>query len=896
MSADCTAVRIASEFSVPAWYCVWKAMYRVIRSRVAPVASANDCSNSVPALARTELTGAPSSRVAASCAEIASSTTHTLITASAWVLRSAIPFVGWPMPSASCTTLLLRSWSRSSWVSTVSSTVATALGWSAAPHDDSAIAPRAMPTARTVRRITAATLLSGERSGPASRGNQLAQEADEVLGRAGPALDRDDELLEVVLDERFAVEPAQAHLLAGLQLDRRQARLVRLDLQVAQAEAVALGAQRADVEQRLRRVRDGAIPVLPLDADVVDLGRCRDVGQPPVRLQAQLLLLDVVLRQERIGRHVELDLARLLHRLALHLPDGLGDHLAVEVVADRGDVPALRLAEQVAGAADLQVAHRDLEPRTEVGGLADRLQPLVGLLGQPGLGRVEQVGVGPAAAAADAAAQLVHLAEAEQVGPLDDERVHGRHVDAALDDRGAHEDVVAAFPEVDDDLLERALVHLPVGDGDARLGDQLAQARGGHVDRLHPVVHPEHLPLTEQFPADRLDGDALVVAADVGEDRLAIGRRGLQQRQVADADEAHLQGARDRRGGQGDHVHVDLQLLHRLLGLDAEALLLVDDEEAEVLELDAVLQQTVGADDAIDLARFEAGEHLAGLLGGEEAAEHLDADRVAGEAVGEGVAVLGGQQRGRGEHRDLLAVLDRLERRPDGRRGLAEADVAAHQAVHRVGPLHVDLDVVDRLALVGGLDEREGVLHLVLPGRVHGERMPGRVDPLLVEQDELLGDLPHGAADLVLGLGEVGAAEAVQRRRLAADVLAQGVDLVAGDVQLVAALVRQEEVVALDPADGPLGHALVPADAVLVVDDVRTGLEVLEDGRALALARPGATVGAAPAGEVRLGDHGQLGRRDRAAAVQRSDGDRPAGPGQVGGRIDQPEVEAALQQ
>ncbi len=129
-----------------------------------------------------------------------------------------------------------------------------------------------------------------------------------------------------------------------------------------------------------------------------------------------------------------------------------------------------------------------------------------------GLGGVEQVGVGPAAAAADAAAQLVHLAEAEQVGALDDEGVHRRHVDAALDDRRAHEHVVAALPEVDDDLLQRALVHLPVGDGDARLGHQLAQPAGGHVDRLHPVVHPEHLALAEQLAADRLDGDALVVA------------------------------------------------------------------------------------------------------------------------------------------------------------------------------------------------------------------------------------------------------------------------------------------------------------------------------------------------------------------------------------------------
>ena len=72
--------------------------------------------------------------------------------------------------------------------------------------------------------------------------------------------------------------------------------------------------------------------------------------------------------------------------------------------------------------------------------------------------------------------KLVHLAQAQQVGALDDERVDRRHVDAALDDGGAHQHVEAAFPEVDDDLLERTLVHLPVGDGDARLGHQLAQS------------------------------------------------------------------------------------------------------------------------------------------------------------------------------------------------------------------------------------------------------------------------------------------------------------------------------------------------------------------------------------------------------------------------------------
>ncbi len=151
--------------------------------------------------------------------------------------------------------------------------------------------------------------------------------------------------------------------------------------------------------------------------------------------------------------------------------------LDVEVVADRGDVAGLVGAEQVARAADLEVAHRDLEPRAELGLLADRPQPLVGLLGQHPVARVEQVRVRALAGPPDAAAQLVQLAEAEQVGAVDDEGVHRRHVDPRLDDRRADEHVVATLGEVEHDLLEGSLVHLAVRDDDARLGHELARGR-----------------------------------------------------------------------------------------------------------------------------------------------------------------------------------------------------------------------------------------------------------------------------------------------------------------------------------------------------------------------------------------------------------------------------------
>ncbi len=235
------------------------------------------------------------------------------------------------------------------------------------------------------------------------------------------------------------------------------------------------------------------------------------------------------------------------------------------------------------------------------------------------------------------------------------------------------------------------------------------------------------------------------------------------------------------------------------------------------------------------------------------------------------------QQRRRCEHGDLLAVLDRLERGADRDLGLAEAHVAADEAVHRVGEFHVAFDLVDRGALVGGLDVRERLFHLGLPRRVLGERVALGVDALLVEHHEFLGDLANRRSHSALGLREVGSAEAVQLRCFAADVLAQRVDLVGRHVELVAALVRDEEIVALDTADGPLDHALVLPDAVLVVHDVVAGLQVFERAGALALLLADGAVGAAPAGEVALGDDRHLRVRQRAAPVQRGDDDAAAG-------------------
>ena len=59
--------------------------------------------------------------------------------------------------------------------------------------------------------------------------------------------------------------------------------------------------------------------------------------------------------------------------------------------------------------------------------------------------------------------------------------------------------------------------------------------------------------------------------------------------------------------------------------LDAEALLLVDDDQSEVLRGDVAREQAVRADEDVDLAREEALERGLLLLVGAEARQDLDA-------------------------------------------------------------------------------------------------------------------------------------------------------------------------------------------------------------------------------------------------------------------------------
>ena len=92
-----------------------------------------------------------------------------------------------------------------------------------------------------------------------------------------------------------------------------------------------------------------------------------------------------------------------------------------------------------------------------------------------------------------------------------------------------------------------------------------------------------------------------------------------------------------------------------------------------------------------------------------EARQFGDLDRPVGEAVGESLEMLFAEQRGRAQHGHLLAAGHRAEGGAQGDFGLAEADVAADQPVHRLARAHVVDHGGDGGGLVGGFLEAETV-------------------------------------------------------------------------------------------------------------------------------------------------------------------------------------------
>ena len=214
----------------------------------------------------------------------------------------------------------------------------------------------------------------------------------------------------------------------------------------------------------------------------------------------------------------------------------------------------------------------------------------------------------------------------------------------------------------------------------------------------------------EKFP----DAGEMRLGGEARLDGRAAGRKLVEDGDVEIAVERERERARDGRGGEDEDVRrvaVGGGFVHEAFALeDAEAVLLVDGDEAEAGELDLVFDEGVRADDELRFAGADAFER--GLFFGElEAAdEKLDAIAAGSEDAARGKIMLDGENfRGRHE-RGLGGVFDGDDGGLERDDGFAAADVALEQAVHRSGLFQVGGDFREDAFLRGGRFEGQDAL------------------------------------------------------------------------------------------------------------------------------------------------------------------------------------------
>ena len=195
----------------------------------------------------------------------------------------------------------------------------------------------------------------------------------------------------------------------------------------------------------------------------------------------------------------------------------------------------------------------------------EHLQPPLGLRGDALVRRQREQRIGARLGAPDPAAQLIELRQAEHVGAMHDQRVGGRDVEPGLDDRGREQHVVLAVVERRHDVFQHGRRHLPVRDRDARLRHGLVEI-GLHLGEVLDARRDvERLPAAVALAQQRLAHHDRIERRDEGAHREPVDRRRGDDREIAHAGERKLQGARDRRRGQRQHMHLGAQLLELLL-------------------------------------------------------------------------------------------------------------------------------------------------------------------------------------------------------------------------------------------------------------------------------------------------------------------------------------------
>ena len=428
--------------------------------------------------------------------------------------------------------------------------------------------------------------------------------------------------------------------------------------------------------------------------------------------------------------------------------------------------------------------------------------------------------------------ELMKLGQAEAIRVFDNQGVDIGDIKPGFNNSGADQHLNIPLRHGLHHVAEGILPHLAVSHSDGKTGNPALQSGGALVDGFHPVVQIIYLSAPLHLPADGVVNDGGAVFHDKGLNRITIGGRFFNGGHVPDTGQSHVQRPGNRGRGKSQHIHALGNFLQALLVADAEPLLLVDDQQSQILEGDALLQKLVGAHNQIHGSGPEVLYRSALFGGGTEPAEHIDIHRESPEPGDGGLIMLLGQHRGGHQNGDLLAVHHGFHGGPQGNLRFAEAHVTAEKPIHGGGGFHIPLDIGNAAKLIVGFRIGEIVFKFLLPGGIGGEGEALLPFPGGVKLNQLTGHILGGFSGFrfcfLPGVGADFVQPDVGIFTAASDIFADQIQLSGGNEQGIGALVGDLDIVLDGTVHPDLFHGNKPANAVIVMNHQIAGGQIGE--------------------------------------------------------------------
>src|SRR5579875_12253 len=338
-------------------------------------------------------------------------------------------------------------------------------------------------------------------------------------------------------------------------------------------------------------------------------------------------------------------------------------------------------------------------------------------------------------AAPDTSPELVQLREAKAVSIFNDHHRCVRYVDANLDYRGCYQDIEFVVTETAHGLILLCRLHGSMQQAQAQIWKDLAlqalvlgcrsldRQRFGFLDQR---ADNKCLAPRRHFVDDgRVGFVAPRSRAPARDDPLAAGWQLIDYRYVQVSIERQGQRPGNWCGRHDEHMRVMPFLAQRVALLDAEAMLLIDDDQPQPAKVHIFLDQRMRADSHGGLSALDRGVACRAFALAQAPGEKNSANAEWLQHGADAACMLFGQQFRRRHDRTLVAVECGHQQGSRCNCRLARADIALQQPAHRLALRQVRADLAANAALRLCKPERQCGLKRLIGGNLRPERGPG---------------------------------------------------------------------------------------------------------------------------------------------------------------------------